>query len=330
MSNIPKVIENLFYFNKKDSENILQVLGKYMFKREPVPCSILPVSVPVTPPQPFYFLAPSISSLPSHCDDIGYIATIDEEQEQEQVQEQEQEQEQEQNGEQKQNGEQEQQVETMLPEAPVITTAPEQIEYLSPKHQDTLFWCIYIAVFGYNDYLQVSRNYGVKELEVKQTVGNWIQKNQGKMKEANIKITKVAIQEILSELLTSVKETSIMSMVGMIVYFKINIILVDSTGALMLEFKANKDNDSYPTYVLQKDSYGKYKLRSDSLDVMQVNEFKKTMVCLESYLKPLKPLSTYHIDDLKNIARRLGGFDENYKYKKPELYEELNEAMKWK
>jgi hypothetical protein len=302
MSNVPKVIENLFYFNKKDSENILQVLGKYMFRREPVPCSELPVSIPLPDKSPFSFSAPSISSMSSHYDDIGYIATIDEE---------------------------------VMPEQEQVNTLQEQeqvtpIEYLSPKHQDSLFWCIYIAVFGYNDYLQVSRNYGVKELEVKQNVGNWIQKNQGKMKEANIKVTKVAIQEILSELLTSVKETTIMSMVGMIVYFKINIILVDSTGALILEFKANKDNDSYPTYVLQKDSYGKYKLRSDSLNSEQVVEFKQSMVCLESYLKPLKPLSTYHIDDLKNIARRLGGFDETYKYKKPELYEELNEAMKWK
>ena len=314
MSNVPRVIENLFYFNKKDSENILQILGKYMFTKAPVPCSALPVSVPLPEKSPFSFVAPSISSSSSHYDDIGYDVTLDE-------------------------------PVMVLPEpdptlpvpasvpAPVPAPVPSnQVEYLSPTHQDTLFWCIYIAVFGYDDYLQVSRNYGVKELEVKQKVGNWIQKNQGKMKETNIKITKVAIQEILSELLTSVKETSILSMVGMIVYFKIHIILVDSTGALMLEFRSSNDDSSlmYPTYVLQKDSYGKYKLRSDSLDVMQVNEFKKTMVCLESYLKPLKPLSTYQLEDLKDIARRLGGFDENYKYKKPELYEELNEAMKWK
>jgi len=313
MSSVPRVIENLFYFNKQDSANIMQILGKYMFTKTPVPCS----EIPFPNKSPFSFVAPSISCGSDHYSDVAYQVTVDEPVS----------------------------VPVPLPvpvsetvpvplqvNVPVSETVPVPlpIEYLSPTHQDSLFWCIYIAVFGYDDYLQVSRNYGVKELEIKQKVGNWIQKNPSKMKEANIKITKVAIQEILSELLTSVKETSIMSMVGMIVFFKINIILVDSTGALMLEFKASKDNESYSTIVLYKDTFGKYKLRADTLTHEQVVEFKQTKVCLESHLKPLKPLSTYHIDDLKNIARRLGGFDETYKYKKPELYDELSESMKWK
>jgi hypothetical protein len=308
MSNVQRVIENLFYFNKQDSANILQILGNYMFKKPPVTCSELPIQEK----SPFSFVAPSISSGLSHYNDIGYDVTLDEPF--------------------PVLSEPEVSIDSpvLVPVQESVPLQSHQIEYLSPTHQDTLFWCIYIAVFGYDDYLQVSRNYGVKELEVKQKVGNWIQKNPGKMKEANIKITKVAIQEILSELLTSVKETSIISMVGMIVFFKINVILVDSTGALMLEFKASKDNDSYPTIVLYKDTFGKYKLRADSLNHEQAVEFKQTMVCLESHLKPLKPLSTYHIDDLKNIARRLGGFDETYKYKKNELYDELNESMKWK
>jgi hypothetical protein len=62
------------------------------------------------------------------------------------------------------------------------------IEFISPTHQDSLFWCIYIAMHGYNDYLQVSRNYGVKELEIKQKIGNYIQSNPSKMKKTNIKI----------------------------------------------------------------------------------------------------------------------------------------------
>lgn len=37
-------------------------------------------------------------------------------------------------------------------------------ELYQPKQQDTLFWCLYIMKYGYNDYLQIDHNYGVKEL----------------------------------------------------------------------------------------------------------------------------------------------------------------------
>lgn len=308
MSNVPSTIHSLFYFNKEQSANILQVLGKYMFRK-----AVSEDRNNIGTPQalPFSYVAPSISSMSHHYDiDVEPV------------------------------NEQAEHCTSVGPSVgpsidPEIDNTPPPfvpIEYHFPKQQDTLFWCIYIAVHGYDEYLQVSRNYGVKELEVKQKVGNWLQTNLSKMKNTNIKVTKVAIQEIMSELITSVKETSIMSMLAMIVHFNINIVLVDSTGAVMLEFKADKDADkeTIQTHILQKDSFGKYKLRSDSLSNEQVEEFKKTVVVLESHLRPLKPITNYQTDDLKNIARRLGGFDETYKYKKAELYEELSEAMKWK
>ena len=307
MSNAPSTIHSLFYFNKEQSANILQVLGKFMLRKAVSENSNQ--SEKRTPlALPFSYVAPSISSMSHHYDidvEPPFVSDV---------------------------------VSDVVPDVvpdvdnTLTPLVPLQIEYHCPKHQDTLFWCIFIAVYGYDEYLQVSRNYGVKELEIKQKVGTWLQTNLSKMKNTNIKVTKVAIQEIMSELITTVKETSIMSMLAMIVHFNINIILVDSTGAVMLEFKADKDadNESVQTYILQKDSFGKYKLRSYPLSKEQVEEFKKTVVVLESHLRPLKPITNYQTDDLKNVARRLGGFDETYKYKKAELYEELSEAMKWK
>jgi hypothetical protein len=207
-------------------------------------------------------------------------------------------------------------------------TTPD-VEFVSPTHQDSLFWCIYIAIHGFNDYQQVSRNYGVKELEIKQKIGNWIQTNPSKMKQTNIKITKAAIQEILSELLTSVRETSFLSMIGMIVFFNINILIIDATGKKMIEFVSNIDSE-LPTYVLCKDNFSKYKLQAQSLSKRQVNEMKTTVFCLENYLRPLKPISNYHVEDLYNIAKQLGIYNENKKYKKPDLYQELCDALVWK
>lgn len=221
--------------------------------------------------------------------------------------------------------------ESIVIDVPVPMPVPEPIvhEYVSPKQQDTLFWCLYISMFGYNDYLQVSRNYGVKELEIKQKAGNWIQKNQDKMKHTNIKVTKAAVQEILSDLLTSVKDTGILTMLGLIVYFNIQVVLIDPARKLMVEFKAAKDSE-LTAYLLEKDSYGKYKLRAEQISQDEIIALKTTNYCLENYIKPLKPVSTYHVEDLKQIATLLGIFDENHKYKKTELYQQLSDLTAWK
>lgn len=279
MSNSYSTINQMFFLPSDDSDNILDLLDKYMFTKDHQSTtetqSILPEPI-TTPPEPTIISKPTV------------------------IQE------------------------------PIIETKPTPIvEFISPTHQDSLFWCIYIAIHGYNDYLQVSRNYGVKELEIKQKIGNYIQSNPSKMKKTNMKITKAAVQEILSELLTSVRETSFFSMIGMLVFYNINILIVDATGKKMLEFISDVDNE-LPTYVLHKDKFGKYKLQSEPISKDQVDQLKTTVFCLESYLKPLKTISSYHLEDLYKIANQIGIYNNNKKYKKPDLYQELCEALVWK
>jgi len=199
---------------------------------------------------------------------------------------------------------------------------------ISPTQKDSLFWCIFIIHFGYNEYLQVSRNYGIKELEIKQKIIEYLNKNPSVLKQTNYKITKVSVQEILSDFLTSQKDTSILCFIAMISYFKMNIIMVDSTNRFMLEFLSNKD-ENLPTYVLYKDSYGKYKVNIKPINTETITNMKNTLICLENYTKPLKTASNYKIDDLVDLARKLGFYNENMKYKKNELYEQICEICKW-
>jgi hypothetical protein len=199
---------------------------------------------------------------------------------------------------------------------------------ISPTQKDTLFWCIFILHFGYNEYLQVNRNYGIKELEVKQKIIEYLNKTPGVLKQTNYKITKASVQEILSDFLTSQKETSMLCFIAMISYFKMNIIMVDSTNRFMLEFISNKD-ENLPTYVLYKDGYGKYKVNIEPIFADNINNMKNTLICLENYMKPLKTVSNYKIDDLLDLARKLGVYNENTKYKKNDLYEQICEICKW-
>jgi len=205
----------------------------------------------------------------------------------------------------------------------------EPIQTCTPTQQDTLFWCIYIANHGYAEYLQITRNYGVKELEIKKQVADHIQKNPTKMKQVNTKITKIMIQEILSELLTSQKETSLLCLYGLVVFYTMNVILVDPTERFMLEFISDTSTES-STFVLYKDTYGKYKINTQPLTLDQISELRTKMTCLENYMKPLKAVSQYKLSELEDLAKKIGIYNETKKYKKNGLYEELAAACMWR
>lgn len=212
-------------------------------------------------------------------------------------------------------------------------------ELYQPKQQDTLFWCLYIMKYGYNDYLQIDHNYGVKELDEKQQISKFMKENVMRIKNTNYKLTNVAIQEILSELLTSQKETSLLCLIVMIVYYNINVIIINETTKCMLEFWCNKDripdiNSSSEesdalTYVLYKTENGKYKLQYENIGYFQINDLKEKYLVLESYNKYIKAISNYKVEELEDMAKKFGVFDETKKYKKAELYELVGKCCKF-
>jgi hypothetical protein len=198
----------------------------------------------------------------------------------------------------------------------------------APKQQDTLFWCIYIIANGYGEYINVDRNYGVKELEIKKIIADFLRDNGSKMKETNYKITKAAVQEIMSDFLTNQKETDFQCLLALCVYYKINVVIVHSNGKLMLEFTSNSDEET-PYYVLKKDSYGKYSVDTDKKSRADIQEMKTRLFCLVNYMKPIKAASHYKTDDLESLAKKLGVLDTTKKYKKAELYQIVQNASNW-
>ena len=207
----------------------------------------------------------------------------------------------------------------------------EKMNFIEPRHHDTLFWSLYIIAHGYKDYIEIDRNYGVKELEEKQKISEFIKTNINKIKNTNYKITNVAIQEMLSEFMTVQKNTSILCLIAMTVYYNINILIIDSSDKTMLEFWANKDGvpqmdrlsdeNSAMTYVLHKNENGKYKLRIENISTSRIYEMKEKYLVLESYLKPIRAMASYKVEELEQMVKKLGVLDETKKYKKNELYE---------
>lgn len=166
-----------------------------------------------------------------------------------------------------------------------------------------------------------------------------MKENVMRIKNTNYKLTNVAIQEILSELLTSQKETSLLCLIVMIVYYNINVIIINETTKCMLEFWCNKDripdiNSSSEesdalTYVLYKTENGKYKLQYENIGYFQINDLKEKYLVLESYNKYIKAISNYKVEELEDMAKKFGVFDETKKYKKAELYELVGKCCKF-
>lgn len=200
--------------------------------------------------------------------------------------------------------------------------------WISPRQSDTLFWCLYAIHYGYNDYLQVGRNYGIRLLEVKKEIGEWIQKNQSKMKQTNYKITKAAVQEIMSECLTSPRDTSPLSLLAYLAFFNLNIVIVNETETLAIKFIGDVDSEN-PTYLVKRDTYGKYKIREDALGVDEMAAMETSCFFLENHEKPLKTISHYKLDELEALAKKRGVYDMGKKYKKADLYAVVYEACKF-
>lgn len=204
-------------------------------------------------------------------------------------------------------------------------------ERISPRQKDTLFWCMFIAANGFNEYMKVRHNYGSRELETKKMISDYLVDNANKMKEVNVKTTKSMIQEIRSELITNINTTSMESLVAMAVYYGINVILLDETNKLRLEIRL--DTEAAQTFLIYKDSYCKYSIRAESLSAADIEQIADSTVCLENHIKPIRQMGAYKLETLLELANKLGALprptDSSEKYKKQDVYTFVAEKMVW-
>jgi len=221
-----------------------------------------------------------------------------------------------------------------IDEEDTVIQPREERSLITPRQPDTLFWCLYIIRYGYNDYVQIDRNYGVKELEEKQKILEFVKENKVNIKNTNYKITNVAIQEIMSELMTQQKQTSFLCLTAVSVYYNINLLIINEKTKCMLEFWVNKErvsdvfhDDNTFTYLLYKDEFGKYSVQLEYIPSSKMIELREKYIVLEQYNKYLKALSNYRLEDLENLAKKLNVYDSNVKYKKGDLYEIVGNAL---
>jgi hypothetical protein len=171
--------------------------------------------------------------------------------------------------------------------------------------QDGLFWSIYIAHYGYGEYLRNKYNYGKLEVREKQQIAEFILSNNLK---TNYRVTRSFCGEMVADL-TSLPRMVFSGLIGMCAYYKSNIYIVDIVKHTYLSFLIN-DESVRDTIILYKNPLHTKKFASNEyfidigMTVQSLEDILNNYYALEHYLKPLKGISTYLKTDLEKIAEK--------------------------
>ena len=191
----------------------------------------------------------------------------------------------------------------------IVSAAPTVMEWFEPIQSDTIFWCVYTFVKGYSDYLMIGSKYANHEMEEKQKLFAFFKKCPKILKTTNCKITNAQTEEILSEMVGMQEHISFLGIIALVVYYKINIMLVHDKKKIYLSFcLADDEITTQKTCILYKHSkhHKRYKMRMYEEDAETISTIKNSMLCLESYMKPLRAVSTYKVPELEEIAQKIG------------------------
>ena len=227
-------------------------------------------------------------------------------------------------------------IEEKLEKPPALPVTPTQTsnrlfdkqDYITPTHKDCLFWSLYIAKYGYNDYMQVQVNYGVKKMEVNQKVIDYLSTRLYKMKSVNTRITKARVQEMFSDMMINQKDTPMVNVYGLLCYYEFNIIMLDETNKTFIRFLVDEPEDK-STYLLSRDGYRTYSIVIEPLTNDKITEIEKKFVELENFEKPMKAISNYKTEDLERYVEKLGLSTGEEKMKKADMFNMVWEHMKW-
>jgi len=196
--------------------------------------------------------------------------------------------------------------------------------------QDGLFWSIYIAKYGYLEYLRNKYNYGKLEINEKQKISEYLLSIGSNRIKSNYKITRSFCGEIVADL-TSLPRMVMSGLIAMSAYYKSDIYIVDIIKNTYVYFLyLGDDIPLKDTIVLYKNPLHTKKFHSNEyfvdigFTIQSLDEIRENYVGMEHFSKPLKGISTYLKPDLEKMAEKTVFREkkclETETYSKQELY----------
>jgi len=195
--------------------------------------------------------------------------------------------------------------------------------------QDGLFWSIFIAHYGYNEYLRNKYNYGKLEVNEKQNITDYVLSKGSSALKTNYKLTRSMCAEMISDL-TSLPRMVNSGLIAMCSYYKSDIYIIDIEKHTYLFFACLEEGKK-EVIVLYKNPLHTPKFSSNAffidigITIQSLEEIRENYFCIEHYSKPLKGISTYLKPDLEIIAEKTVFREKKSEkiYSKQELYNNI-------
>jgi len=211
--------------------------------------------------------------------------------------------------------------------SPISVQIKQPIQFIIPDKMDTLFWCLYISYYGEDKYLAIGNKYGNAEIAERQKIMEFLKSNKNALKNLNRKITIGATQEIMSDLMTNMK-TSLLSLVAFSVYYKKNILLLNTCNKTFLKYTYDVLEEPRKWIVIKYMENKKYGFFSEEMD--DITTIIADYIYIEYPDKPMKGISTYKIGELATIASKIPELAKEPKLSKQELYGRIWQCLLWK
>lgn len=214
-----------------------------------------------------------------------------------------------------------------------------ETKVVEPTQSDTLLWCCYILLnsLGAYKYLtSVSSNEFSNSdgLDFRRAIVDEIVKNPKKIKShSNQKITKVALEEIKSNLLTCVN-MKIPDLIVFCVYYNKNIMVVFDNKIYMninngiTDETCDTADETCDAIIFYNSKTKKYSILPEpQTQISSVSYNRNKLVEIEQYTKPVRGFSCYKTSDLEELYKKLFDGKIDTKPSKKEMYESIHKEI---
>jgi hypothetical protein len=196
---------------------------------------------------------------------------------------------------------------------------PEKFFY--PIEKDQLFWCFFIIQNGFEKYEYPGTTTFVNEKSEKFRLIEHMRNNKQQLKSKKIK----NIKEDVEDELANKQTVGMKTFIALCISHNINIMYIHKRKCFEIVF-----DDQMPTHVVHcvnnSDSSSCKYCCEQNVSKEQLEKYRTEYFNWESFDKPLKAMSSYKLDELVEMAKKLGlsesGIDLSKKTKK-DLYEML-------
>ena len=185
-------------------------------------------------------------------------------------------------------------------------------QYKKIHDKDTLFWILYIFENSFDSYDMIGRDKYSVEMKHKTKYVELIKKNKSDLKQYKIKIS-----DLEGDLLY-IKSINIKTFFILLVLKKINFVYY--TDKLFFHHKSYENKKTIIVYHDKKNDV------FNNIDNIDIEGIKSDRLIIENISKPIRAISYYKAENIKNICKKLNiGIMKNSTkmFTKKELYQKI-------